>query len=97
MSAYVIMIREKTVNHEEMQLYAKLAISAREGHHVTPLVKYGAIEVLEGPEAEGCLIHKFPTMKDAKNWYQSDQYQKAVKHRHNGAEYRVMIVEGVED
>lgn len=97
MSAYVIMIRDRTLNAEEMEIYTKLAKSARAGHYITPLVRYGAIEVLEGPEAEGCLIHQFSTMKDAKNWYQSNQYQEAVKHRHNGAEYRVMIVAGVED
>ena len=97
MCAYVVMIRDQTVNPEELERYTKLAKSAREGHEITPLVRYGAINVLEGPKAEGCLIHKFPTMKEAKNWYQSDKYQEAIKHRHNGAKYRVMIVDGVED
>lgn len=96
MSAYVVMIRERTLDQEEMTQYAKLATLAREGHEVTPLVRYGAMEVLEGANVEGCLIHKFPTTKDAQNWYHSAKYQAALKHRLKGADYRVLIVEGVE-
>jgi len=97
MSAYVVMIRQHTLDQDEMIQYAKLATLAREGHKATPLVRYGAIEVLEGANAEGCLIHQFPTIKDAKNWYNSAKYQAALKHRLKGADYRVLIVEGVED
>lgn len=97
MSANIVMIKDQTLNPEELETYTKLAKSAREDHEITPLVRYGAIDVLEGSKAKGCLIHKFPTMKDAKNWYQSDKYQEAIRHRHNGAKYRVMIVEGVEE
>lgn len=97
MSAYVIMIRDQTLNPDELVIYAKLANLAREGHEVTPLIRYGAIEVLEGPAAEGCLIHRFPTMEHAKNWYESDKYQEAIRHRHNGANYRVMIVDSLDE
>ena len=97
MSAYVVMIRERTIDQEEMKQYAMLATLAREGHEITPLVRYGNMEILEGTAAEGCLIHQFPTTKDAQNWYHSAKYQEAVKHRHKGAEYRVLIVDGVED
>jgi uncharacterized protein (DUF1330 family) len=97
MSAYVVMIRERTLDQAEMTQYAKLATLAREGHEITPLVRYGNMEILEGNAAEGCLIHQFPTIKDAQNWYHSAKYQEAVKHRHKGAKYRVLIVEGVED
>jgi len=97
MSAYVVMIRERTTDPEQMSIYVKQAPLAREGHAVTPIVKYGALQILEGPDFEGCLIHKFPSVKEAENWYHSPQYQQAVRHRHQGAEYRVFIVEGVED
>lgn len=96
MTAYVVMIRERTLDPEELARYADLAKSAREGHQVTPRARYGAMEVLEGPNAEGCLIHEFPTIKDAQNWYHSAKYQEALKHRLKGAEYRVLIVEGLE-
>lgn len=95
MTAYVVMLREHTTNPGEMSLYAGQALLAREGHPVTPLVRYGALEILEGPAFEGCLIHRFPTLEDARAWYYSPQYQEAAQHRHQGAEYRVFIVEGV--
>jgi len=90
------MIRERTNDAEQMSVYAKQAPLAREGHSVTPVVRYGALEVLEGPDFEGCLIHRFPTMVDAENWYRSPKYQEAAQHRHQGADYRVFIVEGLD-
>lgn len=36
MSAYVVMIRERTTDPEQMSIYAKQAPLAREGHAVTP-------------------------------------------------------------
>lgn len=95
MSAYVVMIREHTKDQGEMDVYASLAPLAREGHAVTPIVRYGALNILEGEPFEGCLIHRFPTKGAALDWYHSPQYQEAVKHRHKGAIYRVFIVEGL--
>ena len=97
MSAYVVMMRERTTDAEQMSIYAKQAPLAREGHAITPIVKYGALKVLEGADFEGCLIHRFPSVQAAEDWYHSPKYQEAVKHRHQGSEYRVFIVEGVED
>ena len=97
MSAYVVMMRERTKDAEEMGVYAKQALQARAGHPITPLVRYGALEVQEGPAFDGCLIHRFPSVADARAWYYSPQYQEAARHRHQGAEYRVFIVEGIED
>ena len=79
-----------------MSIYAEQALLARTGHEIKPLVRYGRMKVLEGPDFEGCLIHQFSTLEDAESWYRSPKYQEAVKHRHNGAEYRVFIVEGVD-
>lgn len=96
MSAYVVMIRQRTLDQKEMDIYAQQALSAREGHPITPLARYGALEVLEGASIEGCLIHQFPTMQDAERWYHSPAYQAAAQHRQKGAEYQVFIVEGIE-
>lgn len=96
MSAYVVMMREQTTDQAEMDIYASQAPLAREGHPVTPLVRYGALDILEGQPFEGCLIHRFPGIKEAKAWYDSPNYQEAVKHRHQGAHYRVFIVEGID-
>ncbi|MFD1123538.1 DUF1330 domain-containing protein [Methylophilus flavus] len=96
MSAYVVMLREQTTDQAEMDIYASQAPLAREGHSVTPLARYGALDILEGQSFEGCLIHRFTNAEAAKAWYNSPKYQAAVKHRHQGAQYRVFIVEGID-
>ena len=95
MSAYVVMMRERTTDPAEMEIYANQALLAREGYPVTPIARYGTLEILEGASFEGCLIHSFPTIEDAKQWYFSPRYQKAMQHRLKGAQYRVFIVDGV--
>lgn len=95
MSAYVVMIRERVGDPAEMAIYGQTAPLARPGHAITPLAFYGALDVLEGPSMEGVVIHRFPTMAQARAWYDSPAYQAARIHRQRGADYRVFIVEGV--
>jgi uncharacterized protein (DUF1330 family) len=96
MSAYVVMIRERTTDLSEMEIYATQAPLAREGHPVTPIARYGELKVLEGDAFEGCLIHRFPTIEDAEKWYFSPRYQEVMQHRLKGARYRTFIVDGVQ-
>jgi uncharacterized protein (DUF1330 family) len=95
MTAYVILIRDKMIDAAEFATYGAKAKLAREGHAITPRAYYGRHEVLEGADAEGVVILEFPTFDEAKAWYGSPAYQEALTHRLAGAEYRVMIVEGV--
>ncbi|MFC9915728.1 DUF1330 domain-containing protein [Streptomyces sp. NPDC127197] len=97
MSAYVVMLRERVTDPDELALYASSARAARAGHDLTPVVGYGAIETLEGTAFEGVLIHRFPSAQDARAWYESPAYQAALPHRQAGADYRVFIVEGLDD
>jgi uncharacterized protein (DUF1330 family) len=62
---------------------------------MTPLVVYGAIEAVEGEAPDGMVMLQFPTVEDAKAWYYSPGYQAAMQHRLRGADYRVMIVQGL--
>ncbi len=64
---------------------------------MTPIVRYGAIETLEGTAFDGVLIHRFESAADARAWYESPAYQAALPHRQAGADYRVFIVEGIDD
>lgn len=96
MTAYVILIRDKMIDTEKFAAYGAKAREARGGHAITPLAYYGRYEVLEGPPAEGAVIMSFPTFEEAKAWYDSPAYQAALQDRLAGAEYRVMIVEGVQ-
>jgi uncharacterized protein (DUF1330 family) len=96
MAAYAVFIREEEVRDPaEMATYAATARGAGGDFKLTSLVTYGAIEALEGAPADGMVILQFPTVEDAKAWYNSPGYQKALPHRMKAADYRVMIVQGV--
>jgi uncharacterized protein (DUF1330 family) len=94
MSAYVVFIRDKTLDAAEFAQYAQKAPNARTGHDISRVAFYGQMEVLEGPPAEGVAILRFPDMAAAKAWYDSPAYQEAREHRLKGAEYRLFLVEG---
>ncbi|MFY1667873.1 DUF1330 domain-containing protein [Pseudomonas sp. Pseu.R1] len=94
MSAYVIFIRDNTTDPTALQQYADMAPAARAGHDITRVAFYGALDVLEGPAAEGAAILRFPDMAAARAWYDSPAYQAAREHRLKGAQYRMLLVEG---
>ena len=95
MSAYVVMIRDRMSDPEAMATYSELAREARSEGPPKPLAFYGPSETWEGAEADGVVILEFPDMTAARRWYQSSAYQKALPHRLRGAEYRVLLVDGV--
>ncbi len=94
MPAFAVMIRERMTDPQEFATYAEMARAART-EDMKALAFYGAFEVIEGPPVEGVVLIQFPSMAAAKAWYDSDAYRAAAKHRHAGAEYRVIFVEGV--
>jgi uncharacterized protein (DUF1330 family) len=95
MAAYLIFTRDKTTDAAELATYSGLAGPSMAGHAVTPHVVYGKHEVLEGPEVEGVVVVSFPTVEEAKAWYDSPAYTAARAHRFKGADYRVVLVQGV--
>jgi uncharacterized protein (DUF1330 family) len=95
MPAYMIFTREKTTDQNEMDIYGPMAGASLKGHPATPRAFYGSFEMLEGDPIEGAVVLEFPTMADAKAWYDSPAYQEAVAHRHAGSDYRVFIIDGL--
>lgn len=95
MVAYVIFIKERTHDQEEVDRYKELAPAALAGHPITFRVAHGRKEVVEGPDFEDMMVLEFPTFEEAKSWYISPPYQAASAHRLKGADYRAIIVEGV--
>jgi uncharacterized protein (DUF1330 family) len=93
--AYVVMIRDRMIDADEFETYRQLAPKARGAHNIVPLAFYGPQQVLEGPAAEGTVVLKFDSIAAARAWYDSPAYQEALAHRLKGAEYRVILVEGV--
>ena len=95
MTAYVVMVRERTTDPEAMANYRALAPLARQGRAMQSVAHYGTHQVLEGEDVEGIAILQFPTMAEARNWYESPEYAKARAHRFRGSQTKVYLVEGV--
>ena len=72
-----------------------LATIARFGGRV--IAGGGKIDLLEGdPMPEGIFIIEFQTADAARRWYQSDEYQEALKVRLSSSRGRVFLIEGNE-
>ena len=93
MTAYLILFVEEIVDPAEMAEYGRKARGIR-GAKALPLIVYGAKSVMEGPDFEGVAMLSFPSMEEARAWYESPQYQAALPHRLRGAKSRLVIVEG---
>jgi uncharacterized protein (DUF1330 family) len=94
MEAFVVFAREETTDPDELTTYAAVVDPSFDGHDVTFLAAYGAMEHLEGLPFEGAVILRFPTMQAAHEWYHSPAYQAVAAHRFAGSRYRAFIVEG---
>jgi uncharacterized protein (DUF1330 family) len=95
MPAYMVFIRETTLDQSELEAYWSKIRATLEGHPIKILAAYGKHVTLEGPEAEGVVVAEFPTLEEARAWYDSPAYQEVAQHRFRGAIYRGLIVEGV--
>lgn len=95
MSAYLIFIRDRLRDEAAMAEYGARAQASTAGHPLEPLVFYGAVETLEGAEADGVVVIRFADKAAAMAWYESPDYTDARKFRNLGADYRVMVVEGI--
>lgn len=93
MAAYIIFDRRQTTDAAELALYAPMVGATLEGRGATKLAG-GEVLVLEGEPSEAAVILEFPSVEQAKAWYDSPQYQEATVHRLKGGNWRVMIVEG---
>jgi uncharacterized protein (DUF1330 family) len=75
--------------------YRPLAAASIERFGGRFVVRGGKIDLLEGgPEPERIVVIEFPDADTARRWYQSDEYQKALKIRQSASRGRVFLVEG---
>ena len=95
MPAYMVFIREKTLDRSELEVYWSKIRATLEGRPIKVLAAYGRHVTLEGPEVEGIVVAEFPSVEEARVWYDSPAYQEAARHRFRCAVYRGLIVEGV--
>lgn len=94
MPAYMIFIREQTLDRSELEAYWARVACTLDGVPIKVLSAYGPHVTLEGPEVEGVVIAEFPSTEAARQWYDSPAYQDAANYRNRGAIYRGLIVEG---
>ena len=98
MAAYMIFLREAPVRDAEaMAEYSKVNAKHRASYpKFEALIRYGAIEAIEGEAPDGVVVLKFDSAAAAKEWYNSPGYQEAIPFRKQGADYRAILVEGFE-
>jgi uncharacterized protein (DUF1330 family) len=58
------------------------------------LVRGGPTEVLEGEWSPALVVIEFPTVEQARRWYNSEEYRPALEIRQRAAENELLIVEG---
>jgi uncharacterized protein (DUF1330 family) len=92
--AYIVFIKEATLDAEQLSQYGAAVGATFEGHDARVLAAYDAHEVVEGPAMEGVVLLQFPSLEAARAWYFSPAYQAAAQHRFRGATYRAVITEG---
>ncbi|MGI9353800.1 MAG: DUF1330 domain-containing protein [Rhizobiaceae bacterium] len=76
--------------------YVSTAKPAFERYSAKFLVRGGAMTSLEGTNRARNVVIEFPSVQDALDCYNSDEYQEAVKIRQAAADSELIIVEGNE-
>jgi uncharacterized protein (DUF1330 family) len=94
MPAYIVFTCIRIRNKNELDVYLKQASEHLEDPSIKWLVRFGACEVKEGPQVEGVGILEFPSIEEARAWYNNPGYQEAARHRFMGGDYSAVILEG---
>ncbi len=93
-SAYIIANVDVT-NPERYETYKKLSSIAMQAHGAEVCVRGGAVHVLEGDWAPSRVVMlKFPSVAQARTFYDSVEYQAAKVSRQGIADMRMVVVEG---
>ena len=94
MPGYVIADVEVTdpAAYEEYRTLVPATVAKYGGRY---LVRGGAHEVREGDwRPTRVVVLEFPSVADARRWYDSEEYRPAKAIRHRAARSKVLIVEG---
>lgn len=80
---------------EAYKEYAAQVAGTLDGTNGRFLVRGGRIEPLEGEAPpERTVVLEFPSIQEARAWYESDAYQALIPIRHSAAVTRSFLVEG---
>ncbi len=94
MVAYII-VKAETTDKVKYQEYLKVVPEIIKRYGGKAIVRGGKTETLEGPpNNKRIVVLEFPSMKKAKEFYYSAEYQEAKKLRKDAAIGELIIVEG---
>ena len=79
----------------ELAAYRRIGVPTLEAAGAKFLVRSAQFDMLEGTAPQSVVVLEFPTMNDARAWYESPTYQEALRHRRAGATCRALLVEGL--
>ena len=95
MPAYVI-ARVNVTDPDQYEKYKALSPGAIAAYGGRFIVRGGETEVLEGePEARRVVVVEFPSMEQARTFYDSPEYREARAARAGAAEGQFLLVDGV--
>ena len=95
MPKYYVLANVKVTDPQRYEEYKKLSTKAFQAHGLQPLVRGGAVEVLEGDwTPDRTVMLEFPSKEAALAWYSSPEYQAAKKAREGAAVMRMVLIEG---
>jgi uncharacterized protein (DUF1330 family) len=95
MAAYFIIYLQAIKDPAALAEYRKLAVPAFAKSDAIVRVRGGRAEVLEGDPVQHVVMLEFPNLEAARAWYDSPEYQSALKHRLAAASSYSILVEGV--
>lgn len=94
-SAYII-ANVSVTDPVQYEQYKKLSSLAMQAYGAEPCVRGGAVTVLEGDwQPDRVVVLKFPSIEQAKRFYDSAEYARARDAREGAAVMRLVMVEGV--
>ncbi len=95
MAGYIVVDIEIT-DSDEYQTYAKQTAATLEPYGGRFLVRGGNPETLEGDwKTKRLVILEFPSLEQAKAWYNSPEYSAIIGIRHRSAISNMLLVQGV--
>jgi uncharacterized protein (DUF1330 family) len=95
MTAYMI-VHMNVTDMEQYREYTKLTPAIIEKFGGQFIVRGGDVITLEGqPESRRIVVVQFPSVEMATNFYNSDEYQSAIKVREGAATGQFIVVPGI--
>jgi uncharacterized protein (DUF1330 family) len=95
MAAYLVVDIEVT-NPAQFEEYKKLAPAAIAKYGGRYLIRGGAYEAIEGDwKPQRLTVVEFESMEKAKAFYNSPEYQVAIKTRKGAAKFKALLVQGI--